>query len=138
MAEHHTKILENAYAAFGRGDVPAILETCADDVEWSTNLDQSLPGASDVTWTRTFHGRNEAAKFFAELAADVDFKKFQPTGFFHGGDTVVVRISSETTVKKTGKSVGGEIFHEFTFNQHNQVKRFRSFSDTALLLAAHK
>jgi hypothetical protein len=41
-AEENVKTAEEGYAAFGRGDLPAILELLTDDIEWIE------PGPPDV------------------------------------------------------------------------------------------
>ncbi len=35
MGEQSVEFLRGLYAAFGRGDVPAVLDGFADDVEWN-------------------------------------------------------------------------------------------------------
>jgi ketosteroid isomerase-like protein len=46
--------VQQIYEAFGRGDVPAILEHLADDVEWEYGLT-----STDVPWLQPQHGRTE-------------------------------------------------------------------------------
>src|SRR3712207_5145168 len=51
------------YQAFGRQDVPAILEHLADDVQW----DYAYPD-HPVPWLRAGQGRAAGARFFQELS----------------------------------------------------------------------
>ena len=51
------------YEAFGRGDVPAILDRLADDVLWEHWADWT-PHAAGVSWLRPRTGRAGAAEFF--------------------------------------------------------------------------
>ena len=55
--------VKRIYEAFGRGDVPAILEHVAEDVDWEY-------GAVDagVPWLQRRRGREGVASFFASLA----------------------------------------------------------------------
>jgi ketosteroid isomerase-like protein len=52
--------VREAYDAFGRGDIPAILEMLADDVSW--NAPEPLPHAMRTT------GRDGVAQFFTRLS----------------------------------------------------------------------
>jgi ketosteroid isomerase-like protein len=51
--------VRDAYAAFGRGDIEAVLGMLADDVEW--NVPEVLPHGVTTT------GRDGAARFFGRL-----------------------------------------------------------------------
>jgi hypothetical protein len=72
--------VQQMYGAFGRGDIPAILEALADDVEWEYN---AFP--NPVPWLQLRKGRAEVAKFFEALAA-VQFTQFEPKHFFAAGN----------------------------------------------------
>ena len=43
-------VVQQAYAAFGQGDIPAFLSLLADDVEWT------LQGPSVIPYAGTRHG----------------------------------------------------------------------------------
>ena len=49
------EVVQSAYAAFGRGDVSAILNLIADDVEWK------FCGSKDLPYTGTFRTNDEIA-----------------------------------------------------------------------------
>jgi ketosteroid isomerase-like protein len=61
---------------------------------------------------------------------------FEPQEFIAQGDHVVVLISSEATVKRTGRSVEQRAAHVWTF-RGAKVARFEGFSDTAAGVAAY-
>jgi ketosteroid isomerase-like protein len=71
--------VHDIYAAFARGDVPAILGRLAADVEWEYG-----PATPDVPWLQPRRGPAEVGRFFASLAA-VEFRRFEPTAFFESG-----------------------------------------------------
>jgi ketosteroid isomerase-like protein len=48
--------VQNIYAAFGRGDIPAILERLAPDVEWEYGVE-----STNVPWLQPRCGRAEVA-----------------------------------------------------------------------------
>ncbi|MEP6659342.1 MAG: nuclear transport factor 2 family protein [Acidimicrobiales bacterium] len=56
------------YEAFGRGDVPAILERLADDCAWEAWSDNSAVKAG-VPWLQPRVGKAGVAEFFAVVAS---------------------------------------------------------------------
>ena len=129
--EENVQTAQEGYAAFGRGDVPAILELLTDDIEWIE------PGPADVIPAAgTYRGKDEVAGFFATLGEDVEIHKFEPHEFIAQGDHVVVLIFSEATVKRTGRKVTDHLAHVWTF-EDGKLARFEVFSDTAAIVAAH-
>jgi ketosteroid isomerase-like protein len=79
------KTIQEIYAAFGRGDVPAILARLAESVEWDYNMAPS----TDVPWLRKRRGREEAADFFASLD-ELEIHRLSPKEFLEGDGVVVV------------------------------------------------
>lgn len=107
------------------GDVPAILGTLAEGVEWEYGVN-----STEVPWLQPRRGRAEVAKFFEELAA-VGISKFQPKAFFENGNIVVALIDLEATVKATGRKVIEEDeVHIWRFDEQGRVIRFRHRVDT--------
>jgi hypothetical protein len=130
-AEENVKTAQQGYAAFGRGDVPAILELLTDDIEWIA------PGPPDVIPAAgMYRGKEEVGRYFATLSEDVDIHKFEPHEFIAQGDHVVVLISTEATVKSTGRKVTDHVAHVWTF-KGGKLARFETFQDTAALVAAY-
>ena len=60
MSEQSLSTIDNAYAAFARGDVPAVLALLSDDVEWSAP--DVLPHGRDA------NGPAEVGEFFGGMA----------------------------------------------------------------------
>ena len=120
------------YEAFGRGDVPAILERIADDVDWERNgVDHGVP------WLTPGRGKAQVAAFFQSLAA-TEIGKFAPTNMLEGGNQVVAVIDIELTVKATGATIRDEELHLWTFGPDGKVTAFRHVVDTAQHVAAVK
>jgi len=132
MSEQNVKAVQSIYGAFGRGDVPGILEHCADETEWAFN------GArSEVPWHDTFKGKTAVPRFIQALVSNVDLHDFRPKTFIHSGDDVVCNVSIEYTVKKTGKRVREDQLHWWSFT-NGKVARLLHFEDTAQVAAAHQ
>lgn len=137
--EHWEVVLSNLtavqeiYAAFGRGDVPAILDRLADSVEWEYGA-----GASEIPWLQTRRGRAGAAEFFSSLSA-LEIEKFVPKAFFEGQGVVVVLLDLEAKVRATGwRIVEEDEVHIWYFDEASRVTRFRHRADTQQHLTAYR
>ena len=120
------------YEAFGKGDIPAILDRLSDDVEWER-------GGKDhgVPWLTPGRGKAHATKFFESLGA-VEITKFEPKNLLEGGDQVAAVIDIELAVKATGAIVRDEELHLWTFAPDGKVAAFHHVVDTAQHIAAYK
>ena len=115
------------YAAFGRGDIPAILEQLTEDVEWEYGVN-----STDVPWLQPRRGRTEVVKFFESLSA-LEISKFVPKYVLSQGDVVVGLIDLEAKVKATGQRVvEDDEVHVWYFDDRGRVRRFRHRVDTHL------
>jgi hypothetical protein len=124
----HSATVQEMYAAFGRGDVPAILEHLAEDVTWepvgTSVVDDGVP------WLARRSGRDGAAEFFASLEP-LEFRRFEPLAFIVGDGELAVRIRIDVTVKASGYMIDDEEIHLWTFDDAGRVTSFRHALDTA-------
>ena len=125
----NTAVVQQAYAAFGRGDIPALLSLLTDDVEWS------LPGPSVIPWTGTRRGHEGVTEFFSMLGETLEFERFEPREFVAQGDTVVVLGYERCTVKPTGRAFEQEWAHVYTLRD-GKISKGRFIEDTAALVVA--
>ncbi len=117
--------VQDIYAAFGRGDVPAILAHLAEDIVWEYAI-----ADTGVPWLQSQAGRAGVVTFFESLAA-VDFQKFQPKTFLENESIVVALIDATLVVKATGRTISEEDeVHIWHFNARGQVIRFGHKVDT--------
>jgi uncharacterized protein len=121
--------VQSIYAAFGAGDVPAILARLADDVSWEHDW-----GMEPLKWYAPRRGPAEVPGFFASLG-DFDFLQFEPVNFLAGGNQVVAIIRVELAVKANGKRFKDLEGHLWTFGPDGKVTGFRHFADTRQLAA---
>lgn len=125
------------YEAFGKGDIPSILERLADDVQWdmweptSSALDGTIP------YLVPRKGPGEVAEFFATLA-DLEFHHFEPLTVAGAGDTVIAALRLEATVKATGKRIDDFEVHVWTFDDDGTVTAMRHVIDTLKHQQAHQ
>lgn len=127
----HVETVQQIYQAFGRGDVPGILEHLADDVDW----EYGVP-STDVPWLQPRKGRGQVPAFFQALA-DFDIQTFAPKTFLESGHVVVVLIDLAGVVRSTGRPIVEEDeVHIWHFDAAGRVSRFRHRCDTYLQWAA--
>ncbi len=128
-AQENIQKVQQMYAAFGKGDVPTLLNSMADTVDWQVLGPAIIPQAGP------HRSRKEAEKFFGKVAESYDFQKFEPREFIAQDDKVVCLGYYSGTAKKTGKSYEAEWAMVFTFREGKVVK-FREYTNTAALVDA--
>jgi uncharacterized protein len=128
--------VRDIYAAFGRGDIPAILDTLADDVCWDHLPDGGGAQRHDVPWLRERTGRDDVAGFFEALGA-LEFHVFAPTVILADGDTVVALIDEDVTVRATGERFRDAAAHVWSFGPDGRVIAFRHLTDTVKHVEAY-
>ena len=129
--QQNTALVQQIYAAFGRGDIAAIVNEMADDVDW-----HAVVGAGpNVPTHGPRRGRKEVTKFFDQVATNLDFKRFEPQEFVAEGDKVIALGYYEGIAKPTGRGFKSEWVMVFTI-QNGKVTRFREFADAVAITAA--
>lgn len=117
-------IVQQVYAAFGRGDVPAILSMVAEDVDWEF---VASPG---VAYAGNRRSHAEVADFFAAVARTDAIQAFEPREFIDAGTDVTVLGWEKATALDTGNDFETEWIHVFTVID-GKVTRWRGFFNTA-------
>jgi len=123
------------YEAFGRGDVPAILEHLADDVAWDEWPDNFAQRAG-VPHLMPRRGRNDAAGFFGVIG-DMTVLGFEVLDVIGDGRQVVAEIRASFALSGGGRFADEEL-HLWTFGDDGRVVRFRHYVDTAKHIAASR
>jgi uncharacterized protein len=126
----NTKVVQDAYAAFGRGDIQALLGCFADDIVWMG----VYGAAAHVPTAGERRGKAAVAEFFNQVAANIKFSRFEPKEFIATGDKVVaLGHYTATTPMKTGFDSD----FAMVFTLHNgKVTRFQEFCDVSAINAA--
>lgn len=125
MSDANIAFIQDIYAAFGRGDVPAILESLTSDVTW-----EMVGRPKDFPNFGPRAGVDEVAGFFATIGETEEFDAFEPRAFHAAGDRVFVEGHAAGRLKATGKPVVTDWLHVFTL-RGGRVAGFREFLDTA-------
>ena len=129
--EKNGQVVQQMYAAFGRSDIPALLNGFADDVDWW------VAGPADIPICGSRHGLEQVAQFFKALDETLDTQQFKPQEFFAQGEVVVVLGHERHRVKSTGRIHEGDWVQVFTLRE-GKVVRYREYLDTAALVAAFR
>ncbi len=127
----NTKVVQEAYAAFGRGDVQGILDRLTDDVIWNG----VYGAAAYVPTSGERRGKGAVATFFKQVAEHVNFLTFEPKEFIATGDKVVA-LGHYTAKTPTGKSFDSDFAMVFTL-RNGTVSHFQEFSDSAAINSAY-
>jgi uncharacterized protein len=124
-AMNNLATVQQIYQAFGRGDVPAIVETLTENVEWEHDaVDHGIP------WLVPGRGKSHVLSFFGVVQKELEISRFDVTSILGGGDQIVAVISIEATVRSTGKRVRDFELHFWTFDERGKVSKFRHVVDT--------
>jgi len=127
----NTKVVQETYAAFARGDIQGILDRLTDDIIW-----KPVHGAASyVPTSGERRGRPAVATFFKQVAENVNFTTFEPKEFVATGDKVVA-LGHYTAKTPIGKSFDSDFVMVFTL-KNGKVTEFQEFSDSAAIDAAY-
>ena len=130
--EENTRLVQSTYEAFGRGDMAALAELMADDIEWVN------PGDSDDNPNAgTFKGKEAVLGWFGGLASTRDYTTFEPREFVAQNDKVVCLVYAEATVRDTGRAFASHEAQVWTFRD-GKIAQFQNYLDTAAADAAHR
>ncbi|HEV8318167.1 MAG TPA: nuclear transport factor 2 family protein [Vicinamibacterales bacterium] len=128
----NTQLVKDAYAAFLRGDIAAILAVVDEAVQW-----QGVIGTEGVLPQAGLRqGRGAVGEFFSQVDATVAFDEFAPSEFIAQGDQVAVVGSYRGRVKPTGQRFDSAWAMVFTIRD-GRITRFREFTDSAQLVRAY-
>jgi ketosteroid isomerase-like protein len=119
--------VQDIYAAFQRGDVPAILERLADDVQWEA-WDNHSAHAANVPWMRPRQGKAGAAEFFATVGQML-ITDFRVLSIMSGSNQVAAELIVGANVPGGGHFRDEEM-HLWTFDASGKVTRLRHYIDT--------
>lgn len=130
--ETNLEVVQKLYTAFGAGDMPGILSSLSEDIDWIFNA-----RPEDVPFGGHHQGHEGMIKFFSTVGQTVEILEFGPTEINQMGDKVLVLGHEQVRVRATGKVFQSDWAHFFTV-KNGKVVRLREFYDTASLAAAFR
>ncbi len=116
----NAKLVEQTYAAFERGDIPAVLAVLDPDVEWTSP--GTLPHGGE------FNGSAEVATFFEKIGAAWDPLTLEVEQVDEIGDLVVGVVRADGT-RRGGKPAGYGAVHVFRIRD-GKIRSFHEYVDT--------
>ncbi|HEY6975725.1 MAG TPA: nuclear transport factor 2 family protein [Chitinophagaceae bacterium] len=127
--------VNSIYQAFGKGDIPAIIDYLADNVQWEQWTDNSAQKAG-VPWMQARRGKDGAFEFFRIVGELLSIKDFRVLSIMGNGNKVAAEFIIEADVPSTGGYYRDEEMHLWTFDEQGKVIRLRHYIDTAKHIAA--
>ena len=128
MNEFNKNVVKDVYAAFQRGNIPALLICLTEDVHWfSIGPPMLIPTAG------TRYGRDQVEEYFATFESIEEVESFTPLEFIAEGEKVVAIGEMRSRIKRTNtliKTPWGLTF------RNGKISDFRSFCDTAAVVLA--
>jgi len=122
---NHIHTVQAIYQAFGRGDIPNVLEHCTENIAWDADLqDRGIP------WLKPATGKSGVARFFQTLNEHLEFTHFAPTAFFDNETQVVVLVEMQARVRTNGRLLHDREVHVWSFDADGKVSSMRHFLDT--------
>jgi ketosteroid isomerase-like protein len=94
--------IKDLHAAFGRGDLPYILERFAPELE---EFGVMANGQARAPWHITTKTREGVAKYFELLLGALEPLRFEPQHFAAAGDYVYATLEHAYKVRKNGKTL---------------------------------
>ena len=140
MAAEHRQTIEGMFAAFTRGDMAAVLDCYADDVDYgssrlATGLSINYAQAAGVPWLQRRQGKAAVAQHLGAVG-ELEITDFAILGFLSGDNTVIVQVVIQAKWTPTGFTFHDEELQYFQFNGAGKIIKTRHYLDTAKHMAA--
>jgi ketosteroid isomerase-like protein len=122
--EENTRLVQQAYRDFQNGDIQGVLGSLSEDVEWVTTQLSGVPVGG------TYHGVEEAGRFFSSLGDAQEPRHFEPR-------EVVALGHYAWHVESTGRDWESDFAHVFSVRD-GKIARFQEYTDTAAIAEAFR
>ncbi len=127
MSEHeNTELVQQVYNSFQSGDIPAMLDSLSEDVQWVTAEIEGVPTGG------TRQGRGQVGEFFQTLSDLQEARQLELREYVAQDDRVVALGHYAWHVKATGKVWKSDFAHVLTVRD-GKVTRFQEYTDTVAL-----
>ncbi len=120
--------VQDIYAAFGRGDLAAVLSAFDAQVAWS-EAEGNPYQPSGKAWVGP---EVILEQLFARLGAEWEAFTVHPRQYHDAGDTIIVEGRYAGRFKRTGRLLDAQLCHLWTFRA-GKLTHFQQYVDTAQL-----
>ena len=118
------ELVKSVYAAFGRGDIPAVLGAMAADIVW--NEAENFPYADGNPYVGP---QAVLDGVFARLGGEWNGFTAAPTEFLDAGDTIVALGRYGGAYKATGASINAQFSHVWRV-RNGKLSAMQQYTDT--------
>lgn len=131
IKEYETvQVVQDVYAAFGRGDMTTLIALLDEHVDWTFN---GRP--RDIPFAGRWQGQAQVADFFKKVAETCEVLSFGPNEIIPMGEHVLSLGQEQVRVRATGRIFETDWAHLFTV-RNGCVVQLREFYDTAVIAEA--
>ncbi len=110
------------YQAFAAGDIPAVLQSFDENIEWTE--------AEGFSYGGTYRGGEAILdNVFMKLATEWTDFKAEPVEFLDAGERIVALGNYSGSYKATGKSMNAPFAHVWTL-EDGKIVKFVQYTDT--------
>ena len=126
----NVRLVQDLYAAFGRGDIPAVLGGFAPSIAWSEAEGNPYQPSGDA-WV----GADAVLEnLFMKLGGEWESFTVHPGPLHDAGDVVVVEGRYTGTFLATKKRLDAQFCHVWTLRD-GKIAKFQQYADTGQLQA---
>ncbi|HEX5155548.1 MAG TPA: nuclear transport factor 2 family protein [Parafilimonas sp.] len=118
------EIVQEGYANFLQGNIPALMDTLSDNIEWE------LPASAHVNFSGVFKGKDAVMNFFRNVDNENTFSEFAVDSYVANGNYVIALGHLTATAKSTGKISSNKWAHLWQLEEGKVVKHYE-YADTA-------
>jgi ketosteroid isomerase-like protein len=129
MSQSSEDLIRGLYAAFGRGDVPAVLALLDEDIEWPAPA--NLPHGGD------FRGREAFGGFFQGIGERWEPLEVDLEALVSSGDRVVALVRAHGRLRATGEEAAYSAAHAWRIADGTPVRFYEYVNAPLTLPAAH-
>ncbi|HEX2909362.1 MAG TPA: nuclear transport factor 2 family protein [Chloroflexia bacterium] len=129
MSQQNITTAQNLYAAFGQGDVPAVLAVFDPQIEWVEPEGSPTPG--------TYRGPQDILeKVLAQFPVVYGPMEIITQDYIDGGDKVVV-LGEYRLQDRSGRPVSAPFAHVWDIRD-GKFTRYQDYTDTTVMAGAAK
>lgn len=124
----NTETVQAMYDAFGRGDIPFILDQISDQVQWESWADNSAQH-HNVAYMKAGTGKEAVLAYF-NVVGQLNITDFRVLAIMGSGNKVAAEFIVETGPSAFTKGYRDEEMHLWTFDDAGKVIGLRHYLDT--------
>ena len=125
----NSQIVKDIFAAFSRGDIPAILSKVDPQAVFT------IPGSPAVAMAGVYQGLEGVKGLFEHLHSRHEFSKFEARDFIAAGDRVVALVRYEGRDRITGRNFAADAAMVWTL-RNGKITASHEYTDTENLAAS--